>query len=38
VPPWLLDETRERIGEWNDLGKTLCDAFVRVAERVAAPA
>jgi GMP synthase-like glutamine amidotransferase len=38
VPPWLLNETRERIGEWNDLGKTLCDAFVRVAERVAAPA
>jgi GMP synthase (glutamine-hydrolysing) len=38
VPPGLLDETRARIGEWNELGKSLCDAFVRVAERVAAPA
>ncbi len=33
VPPWLLDQTRERIGGWNELGKTLCDAFVGVAER-----
>jgi GMP synthase (glutamine-hydrolysing) len=38
VPPGLLDETRARIGEWNEIGKGLCDAFVRVAERVAAPA
>jgi GMP synthase (glutamine-hydrolysing) len=37
VPPGLLGETRERIGEWNELGKRLCDAFVAVAERVAAP-
>jgi GMP synthase-like glutamine amidotransferase len=38
VPPGLLDETRARIGDWNQLGKSLCDAFVAVAERVAAPA
>jgi len=38
VPPGLLDETRERIGEWNDFGKSLCDAFVAVAERVGTPA
>jgi GMP synthase (glutamine-hydrolysing) len=37
-PAGLLDETRERIREWNDLGKSLCDAFVVVAERVATPA
>jgi GMP synthase-like glutamine amidotransferase len=35
VPPGLLDETRGRIGEWNEFGKRLCDAFVGVAERVA---
>jgi len=35
VPPDLLEQTRERIGEWNELGRTLCDAFVDVAERVA---
>jgi GMP synthase (glutamine-hydrolysing) len=34
VPPGLLDETRGRIGAWNELGKSLCDAFVGVAERV----
>ena len=33
-----LQETRERIREWNDLGKSLCDAFVIVAERVDTPA
>ncbi len=33
VPPTLLDETRGRIGDWNELGKSLCDAFVGVAER-----
>jgi GMP synthase (glutamine-hydrolysing) len=38
VPPDLLAETRGRIEEWNELGKTLCDAFVRVAEQVATPA
>ena len=38
VPDDLLEQTRARIGEWNALGKTLCDAFVDVAERVAAPA
>ena len=38
VPPDLLEQTRERIGEWNDLGKKLCGAFVDVAERVATPA
>ena len=25
-------DTRERIDEWNELGRTLCDAFVDVAE------
>jgi GMP synthase (glutamine-hydrolysing) len=34
----LLDETRERIEEWNALGRELCGAFVDVAERVATPA
>jgi GMP synthase (glutamine-hydrolysing) len=34
----LHAETLERIGAWNDLGRTLCDAFVDVAERIAAPA
>jgi GMP synthase (glutamine-hydrolysing) len=38
VPPDLLEQTRERISEWNDLGKRLCGAFVDVAERVATPA
>lgn len=33
VPDGLLDETRERIGAWNDLGTSLCDAFIDVAER-----
>ncbi len=33
----LLAETREQIAEWNELGRTLCNAFVDVAERVAAP-
>jgi GMP synthase (glutamine-hydrolysing) len=33
----LLAETRKRIAGWNDLGRNLCDAFVDVAERVAAP-
>jgi GMP synthase (glutamine-hydrolysing) len=34
----VLAETRERITEWNELGRDLCNAFVDVAERVAAPA
>jgi hypothetical protein len=35
--PALRAQTLERIDEWNDLGRTLCDAFIDVAERVAAP-
>lgn len=38
VPAGLLDETRERIGAWNNLGRELCNGFVDVVERVAAPA
>jgi GMP synthase (glutamine-hydrolysing) len=38
VPATLLEDTRERIGAWNEVGRTLCNAFVDVAERVAAPA
>jgi GMP synthase (glutamine-hydrolysing) len=34
----LRSDTRERIDGWNDLGRTLCDAFIDVAERVATPA
>ncbi len=34
----LIAETRERIEEWNALGRELCDAFVDVAERVTTPA
>jgi GMP synthase (glutamine-hydrolysing) len=34
----LLTDTRERIDAWNGVGRTLCDAFVDVAERVGAPA
>jgi GMP synthase (glutamine-hydrolysing) len=34
----LMAETRKRIGEWNELGSQLCDAFVDVAERIATPA
>jgi GMP synthase (glutamine-hydrolysing) len=30
-------ETHQRIDEWNEIGRTLCDAFVDVAERVSAP-
>jgi GMP synthase (glutamine-hydrolysing) len=32
----LREETRARIGEWNVLGRDLCDAFVDVVERVTA--
>jgi GMP synthase (glutamine-hydrolysing) len=31
----LWSETQERIGEWNELGRRLCGAFVEVAERAA---
>jgi GMP synthase (glutamine-hydrolysing) len=34
----FLQETRDRIEEWNALGRGLCGAFVEAAERVAAPA
>jgi GMP synthase (glutamine-hydrolysing) len=34
----LLTETRDRIESWNDLGRSLCGAFVEVAEQVGAPA
>jgi GMP synthase (glutamine-hydrolysing) len=34
----LLAETRERISEWNELGRSICSAFLEVAERVGAPA
>lgn len=34
----LLEETRERIGRWNELGRELCAGFLEAAERVAVPA
>jgi GMP synthase (glutamine-hydrolysing) len=34
----LLADTRERIENWNAIGRGLCDAFVDAAERVVAPA
>ena len=34
----LITETRDRIEGWNELGRTLCNGFVDVAERVATPA
>jgi GMP synthase (glutamine-hydrolysing) len=34
----LVRQTGERIAEWNALGRSLCDAFVEIAERVAVPA
>jgi GMP synthase (glutamine-hydrolysing) len=33
----LMTQTHERIDAWNALGRQLCNAFVDVAERVAAP-
>jgi GMP synthase-like glutamine amidotransferase len=33
-----LDETRQRIESWNELGRGLCGAFVEAAERVVATA
>jgi GMP synthase (glutamine-hydrolysing) len=37
-PKGLRAETRERIAGWNELGRTLCTAFVEAAEHVAAAA
>ncbi len=34
----LLAETRQRIGDWNEVGRTLCEGFCRLAERVGAAA
>lgn len=34
----LLAQTRERIDDWNELGRGLCTAFLEVAARVGAPA
>lgn len=34
----LLAETREKIGQWNELGRKLCGAFLECAERVGAAA
>jgi GMP synthase (glutamine-hydrolysing) len=34
----LLAETREKIAEWNDLGRQLCGSFLECAERIGAPA
>src|SRR5207244_1485493 len=33
----VLSRLPARIDEWNDLGRTLCSAFVEAAERVATP-
>ena len=33
----IATETPERIGEWNDLGRRLCAAFVDAAARVPSP-
>jgi GMP synthase (glutamine-hydrolysing) len=38
VPGDLMSATKARIEEWNALGRSLCDAFVEVAERVAVAA
>jgi GMP synthase (glutamine-hydrolysing) len=37
-PVRLHAETQEKIGRWNDLGRTLCAAFLTVAERAGARA
>jgi GMP synthase (glutamine-hydrolysing) len=34
----LLEATRSKIGNWNDLGRTLSGAFIEAAERVAVAA
>jgi GMP synthase (glutamine-hydrolysing) len=33
-PEALLTETRERIGDWNELGRSLCRSFLAAAERL----
>jgi GMP synthase (glutamine-hydrolysing) len=33
----MLAQTRERVGAWNELGRSLCSAFVGLAERVGTP-
>lgn len=35
MPPDLLEQTAERIGKWNELGRGLCGGFLDAAERVA---
>jgi GMP synthase (glutamine-hydrolysing) len=34
----LVEQTRERIADWNELGRSLCASFLEVADRVGAPA
>ena len=34
----LMEATQARIGQWNELGRTLCGTFLEAAERVGAPA
>jgi GMP synthase-like glutamine amidotransferase len=36
--PAMLEETRLRIAEWTELGRTLCEGFCELAERAAAAA
>ena len=36
-PEGLRTETRTRIAEWNELGRTLCSAFLETAERLTGP-
>ena len=36
-PDGLRAEIPLKIGRWNELGRTLCGAFLEVAERVPAP-
>lgn len=33
----MLSQTRERVAAWNELGRSLCSAFVELAERVTTP-
>jgi GMP synthase-like glutamine amidotransferase len=35
LPPDFLEATEARIERWNELGRSLCGAFVEAAERVA---
>ena len=37
-PERMLAETRERIGDWNELGRRLCRSFLAAAERLGARA